>query len=174
MIQNNLTNSQKLIDSNTVSLLIIYASFYYPIGAFIILQLGIPSTPVNIFFRSIVAITSFFLISIMLIKKSHIVLNKIIWLLIMWWIFYSLRIIIDLSRGVKFADYGNEFVYGITFGNILLPIIAVILNKETFNYNFFYKWSFNFILIGSTLILISLLRKSNFMTLEKWKGQKYR
>jgi hypothetical protein len=157
VIQKNLTNSQKLIDSNTVSLLIIYASFYYPIGAFIILQLGIPSTPVNIFFRSIVAITSLFLITIMLIKKSHIVLNKIIWLLIMWWIFYSLRIIIDLSRGVKFADYGNEFVYGITFGNILLPIIAVILNKETFNYNFFYKWSFNFILIGSTLILISLL-----------------
>jgi hypothetical protein len=149
------------------TLMVVYASFYYPLGAFIIIQLGVPSTPVNVGFRAVAAITATLLILFFLLNQhKHLRLNKSLWLLLAWWIYYGARILFDLARGVKFSTYGNEFIYGITYGNIFLPIIAVVLWREYIDLVFFKKWSFIFIFASCVLILIVVLKQAESLNMD--------
>jgi hypothetical protein len=140
------------------TIIMVFGAFYYPIGVLIIVKTGISSTPVNIGFRSITALCSTFLIFIYLINKNKILrLSKSLWIMLAWWLFYGSRIIFDLSRGIKFGDYGNEFVYGITFGNITIPIISAILWRDYLDFTLFKKVSYVFIVIACFSILLVII-----------------
>jgi hypothetical protein len=107
--------------------LIVITCFYYPLAASIITYLGLPSTLTNTVIRAMCSS-----MALILIVKWLIIKNKTrsfaapVWSLILFWIFYSARILFDLNRGIRFGDYPNSYIYGFTFGNILLPVFAIV------------------------------------------------
>jgi hypothetical protein len=124
--------SNKLLSSHVSAKLCLWmlllTCYYYPIGASIVAFSGLSSTPVNIGIRAIFTLVAVYLIFIWVLNENKkLMLNTGLWFLVFFWLLYATRILYDLSQGVKFATYANEFIYGFTFGNILLPMFAIIL-----------------------------------------------
>jgi hypothetical protein len=136
----------------------LFTCFYYPISASFILILNIPSTIVNIFIRAFCAFISLYLIFIWTLNNNKKLKFKYpIWFLLLFWIFYSIRIIYDLNRGIKFGEYENTFVYGFAFGNILLPMLAILLWYKHLKTEKIPKLAFLLFSISNIMILINII-----------------
>lgn len=107
---------------------VLFTAFYYPIGAGFVLLGKLPSTPTNIAIRSVCTVSALYLIALWLLNHRHrLQLQVAVWFVLGFWVMYTLRIFHDLAVGITFASYSTATVVGITFGNILLPVVAVFL-----------------------------------------------
>lgn len=147
--------------------LILLTSFYYPIGATAIIAMGVPSTPVNVGIRAFSATVALFLICIWFFnREKKLLVTKETWVLLAFWIFYSIRIIYDLNRGIRFGGFANSTVYGFAFGNILLPVIAIICWAKHIDIKNLPKYSLMFFAASSVLIFLTMIQKAQGFTFD--------
>jgi O-Antigen ligase len=148
-------NKQKIL-CFTIS----FICFFYPISASLITIFNLPSTPINIFFRSIGTLTCLIFIIFKLNKSNLFSNNQGTWFLVSFWLFYSFRILFDLSNGVRFGEYNNSQVYGFAFGNILVPIISIVLWKIKIDIRVLNTYIYYFVFTSAILILCVILSQN--------------
>lgn len=142
--------------------LILLLCFYYPIAASLISIFNLPSTIVNTIIRAILAGIALILVFFGYIsKKSIFTLNLGQLLLILFWIIYGFRLVYDLQNGITFESYKNYTVYGFAFGNILLPIFAIILWGKNINIKNVSSKLFGLFLIINTGIIFAIYSKTS-------------
>ena len=150
-----------------VVLLAILVAFYYPIGVFFTSQLSLPSTVVNIGIRLLFAIAFAILIFIRLANlDSKFKLPYYLWSVLAFWVFYASRISFDLYRGITFSGYSNWTVVGIGFGNILTPVIAIVLYQKYIKVENLPHLVFKILLLSNVLVLLCFLIQNNGFTPE--------
>ena len=142
--------------------LIVFTSFYYPIGAFFILTLGVPSTPVNITIKAGAAGLALYLIVIALINnKKRLSLLTPVWFIFIFWIGYSIRLLYDMNiADVHFGSKPDSLVYGYAFGNILLPLLALIMWYKHVYLKDVASLIFKFFFVANVLIFIILVQQN--------------
>ena len=142
--------------------LLIFVSFYYPIGAFFILTLGLPSTPINIMIKGCGAFIALYLIFVSLLNsKQKLKLNIPFWIFLLWWVGYTIRLLYDMNiADVHFANKPDSLIYGYTFGNIILPIIAGVFWHKHINIKEIAPLAFKFFLLGNILVFIILIQQN--------------
>lgn len=146
--------------------LAILLTFGFPFVGYISSTLGIPSTPIAIFFRFSLLSLSLFLI-LNGVAKSPIEPTRGIFFLLFFWVIYSIRIIwdisiIDIERRESYTPF---VIYSFAFGNCLMPLVAIALITE----NLDVKKLLNFalvILFFQNLLIFSLLYKEFGISLE--------
>ncbi len=102
--------------------------FCQPVFTAFPIILRIPTEPFSIFFRVIVLLLSLYVIFCFFFtrKNPNFLLSPSFLCLIFFWIFYSVRLVYDISiRGLEYDGGDALFVYSIAFGNQLLPLIAI-------------------------------------------------
>jgi len=150
-----------------VVLLATLVAFYYPIGVFFISQLSLPNTIVNVGIRLVFALGFAILILIRIPKlKLDFKLPHYLWFILGFWVFYASRVSFDLYRGISFAVYSNWTVVGIGFGNILAPLIAVILYKKYIKAENIATFIFWILFVANVLVLTCFLIQNNGFTPE--------
>ncbi len=142
--------------------LLIFVSFYYPIGAFFILTLNVPSTPVNILIKGSCAAVALYLIIVWVLNsKQKLSLKTPIWFIFVWWIGYTIRILYDLQiADVHFGSKPDSLIYGYTFGNILLPITAGVLWYKHINIKEVAPLAYKFFALANILVFIILIQQN--------------
>lgn len=142
--------------------LLIFISFYYPVGAFFIMSVGVPSTPVNILIRGVGAGIALYLVVISLLNnKQRLSLSIPLWFLAFWWFGYTIRLLYDMNiAGVTFASKPNSLIYAFAFGNILLPIIAALLWRKHINIKDIAPIAFKFFVVANLLVFIILVQQN--------------
>ncbi len=125
--------------------------------------LKIPSQAVSVGVRVLI-----FTISILLFFSTRINLNKIkisIFLLIVFWLIYSSKLIYDVSfLQIPFGN-GNRTaidIYSFFFGNALLPCFALIINRKYLNISSLVKWQFVFLLIVNIITVSQVYLRYGF------------
>lgn len=159
MAGNRLTLTDRRM-GRACTLLVAFTCFFYPLAACIIFYLNVPSTPINVGIRAMCAGGATFLIFVWTVRSRTVRLNLATWALLLFWLMYALRLIVDLNRGIQFSVYSEFTVYGFAFGNILLPIIAIALWAKHFDV-FLFRRAVFFILIATNLgMLFALVSQS--------------
>ncbi len=142
--------------------LILLLCFYYPFAASLITIFNLPSTIINITVRAVIILISILLVLFgILLKKSNFKLTYGQLFLIIFWVIYSVRIVFDLQNDVQFLGYNNSYVYGFAFGNILLPILAIIYWGNYINLKNIETILFAIFSISNLLIILSIYLKAN-------------
>ncbi len=140
-------------------LLSLFLIFGFPITTAIPILLQIPSTPVNIAFRFLYLLASFYLILGSTISKNPrtraISLGG--WFLIGFWLVYSIRLIHDVSfQGIVFK--GSAFyTYSFAFGSCLIPMIAVLLTGKNIKHSYILPGITTILLISNLAIIFLVI-----------------
>lgn len=145
--------------------LFLLTCFSYPITAVPIASLGLPSTPINMTLKGIFCGISLFILLICVFRKNE-PLNKVHYVLFLFWLIYSIRLIHDISfAGVKLADgSGNsEFVkntafqvYSFFFLSALIPSLAIIFTARYINLQSLVKHLIFFLVLANVEVAIYL------------------
>jgi O-antigen ligase len=114
-------------------LLTVFTSFYYPITSVFSIIGHYPSTTINIIIRSISTLVALIMIIFWLIDVKKQPLSLPVCALLVFWIIYSSRIIYDMNQGIRLSTYDSTYIYGFTFGNCLIPLIAIVLWAKEIN-----------------------------------------
>jgi len=148
--------------------LVIFTSFYYPIGAFFILTLKVPSTPVNIALKAGAAGAALYLIALALInKRKTLTIPTPVWFILIFWIVYSVRLLYDMNiADVHFGGKPDSLVYGYAFGNILLPLVAMVFWYKFIDIKEFAHLTFKFFFVANLLVFIILLQQNGGFNLD--------
>lgn len=150
-----------------VVLLAVLVAFYYPIGVFFISQLSLPSTVVNVGIRLLFALSFALLILIKLPSLGlGFKLPYYLWFLLAFWLVYSIRIAYDLYSGITFSSYSNWHVVGFAFGNILIPIIALILYKDFLPMRSVSRFLYGILFLANILILYCFIVQNKGLSVE--------
>lgn len=113
--------------SKAASIMIAFL-FCQPVFTSIPIILRVSTEPFSILFRSIVLLLSLYVSVLYFFTRRNprfqVSLSFIC--LILFWVFYSIRLIYDISiRGLTYDGGDALFVYSIAFGNQLFPLIAI-------------------------------------------------
>lgn len=145
-----------------VGWLCVFTAFFYPLSVFLILTMGVPSTPVNVGFRAASAAVSLLAIALWILNPRHrLKLLKPAWFLFIFWFFYTIRLLYDIEiAGVKFGGKPKSLIYGFAFGNILLPLIATTLWIRQIKTDKIIKVIYWFLILANVLTLITLIKQN--------------
>lgn len=150
-----------------VVLLALLVAFYYPIAAFFISQLSLPSTLVNVGIRLLLALAFTFLILIRLPTLNlGFKLPFYLWFVLVFWIVYATRIAYDLYSGITFAIYSNFHVIGFAFGNILIPVLTMILYKKFLSMKSVATFLYGILFIANIMILYCFIVQNKGFSVE--------
>jgi hypothetical protein len=141
-----------------INLFIAVLCYFYPLSAAITTILNLPSSTINGSIRFILFLLSFIFLTYKIFNKRILVIPQRFWLVLIFWFFYSFRILIDLYLfEIRFSDNDNIRVVGFSFGNILFPMIMLIINVESINYKFLSKYIYYLLCIANLLIVFTVI-----------------
>ena len=150
-----------------VVMMTVLVAFYYPIAVFFISQLSLPSTLVNVGIRLLFALSFSVLILIRLPTIGFdFKLPYYLWFVLGFWLVYSIRIAYDLYSGVTFAIYSSFHVIGFAFGNILIPILTMILYKKYLSMKSVATVLYSILFLANVLILYCFLVQNQGFSIE--------
>ena len=145
--------------------LLLLTCFSYPITAVPIASLGLPSTPVNMTLKGIFCGISLFILLICMFRRNE-PLNKVHYVLFLFWLIYSIRLIYDISfAGVKLAaGSGNSElvkntafqVYSFFFLSALIPSLAIIFTARYIKFESLVKHLIFFLVIANVEVAVFL------------------
>ena len=150
--------------------LILFACFGYPVQAMVVLYSGMDSTPINLVFRAIYLIISFYLIFWWLFKQnpfsprnwSKTGINILLIVFFLFWVIYGIRLVYDLEyKGWQLTGYHKYYVYSWAFGCSMIPALAVMVNTKNININRLTRNMLFFILISNLCIATYLMHFYN-------------
>lgn len=130
---------KKLFSQNRLGNLLILniclLAFSYPISAAIPVLLGINSTPINIGLRFTYLVIGLYLVIGSLLHKESINLTIGAWLLLFFWLIYSIRVNYDIhARGIVFGSYSTFKFYTLFYGSGILAATATLLTTKYINF----------------------------------------
>lgn len=150
--------------------LIILNVFSYPITAVFISLSGQPSTPINIFLKTLYFSLALIILFIIYLKEKGKVLRFSIPIFIFYAI-YSLRLIYDISfRNIIFIS--PFFVYAYFFGATLFPILVILFSYKYINYLTLTKYIFYILFLANISILIYVLFFNNASSIYEQLGSR--
>lgn len=118
--------------SNRIIWVIILSCFSYPITSVLFLTFSIPTSFANIVLKGIfLSFYLFCLFTSLTRTKFDLKTNINVWLIILFFSFYSLRLIIDIEIfEIKMAYYSSSYIYIYFFALTLLPVILIVINRK--------------------------------------------
>ena len=134
-------------------------TFSYPITASIPVLLGVDSTPINIGLRLIyLSLTCYLILSTAFYKKPRgLAIGG--WLLLLFWLMYSIRINYDIHvRGIVFGSFSLFKFYTLFYGSGVLTAIATLLTTRHVNLKKLEKYFYNTIVLSNIATVFMVLR----------------
>lgn len=155
--------------------MILFVSFYYPIGAFFILSLGLPSTPVNVLIKASTAGAALYLIIVSVMNdKKQLALLRPIWFIFIFWIGYSIRLLYDINiEGIRFGRKPLSLIYGYAFGNILLPILATVCWHRHLKIEDVAPLAFKIFTVANILVFVILVQQNGGFNIDLFLRRAY-
>jgi oligosaccharide repeat unit polymerase len=81
--------------------------------------------------------------------------------LLFFWFIYAVRIIYDINQGIKLSIYDSTYIYGFTFGNCLIPLIAIIFWAKYIDIFALPKALFIIFILSNIAILSTIIYYNN-------------
>lgn len=151
-----------LFSGSLLSLLIVLICFSYPISSISSLALNVPTTFLNIVYRSIIALFSLYIIIGALLKNNFTIFKATLPIL-MFLLVYLIRIIYDtIIIGIETTHKLIE-IYSFYLGNIFLPFIAIILSFKYLNKEKLVRLSFFTLALSNVFIIITYFNQINWV-----------
>jgi O-antigen ligase len=145
-----------------LSIMIVLLCFSYPISSISSLILNVPTTFLNIIYRSVIALIALYIIFSSLIKNNFTLLKRALAMLL-FLLIYLIRIIYDtLIIGIETTHKLVE-IYSFYIGNICLPFLAIILAFKYLDKDKFVKISLYTLFVSNAFILVAYLNQINWI-----------
>jgi hypothetical protein len=145
---------------------IVLLAFGYYLSAPIAILLDVDSRPINIVYRALVVLCFLLPFIFSPLIKQKLSTPEI--LLYFFWLFYMLRIAVDIHvYGISYntgftKGLTTSFIYLLTLFNIVLPLITVFRYRSLMNYDRVYRYSIWFLSFCVLLVLFSILTSQQF------------
>jgi hypothetical protein len=132
---------------------VILSCFSYPITAVLIAFLKLPSNSINIGLKFIYLVI--YLIALIIgFKKSNGRVPKTTLFILIFFLIYSFRLIVDNSiLGIHFIGGGPFYVYSYYFGATLIPALAIVFGIKYISYKKLFSGLFFTLLLAGICIL---------------------
>lgn len=141
--------------------MIVLLCFFYPISAISSLILGIPTTFVNVIYRSLIAGIAAYIILISIIKFNFTLL-KIALPMLFFMFFYLVRIFYDTLIEQIATTHSLLEIFSFYLGNICLPFLAIVLSHRCLNQEKLVKRSYFVLALSNIFILVAYLNQLNW------------
>lgn len=139
--------------------LFLLLAFGYPIPACLSVLLNMPSTPINIAVRACYLGISIYIILISILKKEKLTISRDALPLLIFYTLYSIRILFDTQILRIEVDIPYFDVYSFAFGNIFLPMIAIMLSFKYVSLEKILKNTFFLLLLDNCLMIYLYLNQ---------------
>jgi hypothetical protein len=137
----------------------------------IILQTGLNSGLSNIFLKSSYTFLTLIIISLS-VKKHGFFTHKSVIPIIIFFLFYSIRLFIDVSlRKIEMLAYSGSYVYSYYFGATLIPCLAIFLSYKSIDLEKIFKISFYFLVLSNLLFFFHMLMSGEKGIVEMFAGR---
>ncbi len=130
--------------------------FAYPLSSLLSLWININSTLVNIIYRTIILFSSLFIISYISLKKE-LKINRKSYPLLFFLFIYLIRIIYDTLIARIDTTHTILEIYSFFIGNIIFPIIAILIAFKYVNFESFVKFSISTLFFSNIFMLLTYL-----------------
>jgi O-antigen ligase len=144
------------------SLMFVFLCFAYPISAVSSLIMGLPSTLVNVSYRGFVLFIAFYVILVSCLFY-RIVINKGVIPLILFLVFYLLRIFWDTVVLQVTTFHTLTEIYSFYLGGIFFPVIAIIFAFKYIDPKKVFFQIFCVLFITNSLMLFYYLSQRGFV-----------
>lgn len=159
MVLNRASNS---FLGNIASWVFVLLCFGYPMPAILSVFLGVPSTPINIIYRSICLALSLGVIVFLLLSNQQ-KISKASMPLLLFLFIYLFRIIWDTTIVKVKLNYGLLEVYSFYIGCIIIPIVTVLLSFKYINLKKTVLRIFYILCIDNILLLFCYLSQNGWI-----------
>jgi hypothetical protein len=169
MILNNRIRSLKI--EWLIALAFSLGTFSYPITAVLILALSLPTSISNIILKLLYSIIYLYIIYYS-VKRIKIRINLFALPLLLFFLVYSIRLIVDVSfRDIVFASGSKFYVYSYYFGATVLPCIMLILSNSFLDPKKIYDSLFYTAILSNLLLFWYIFSSGTSSYLEMLAGR---
>ena len=145
-----------------LSIMIVLLCFSYPISSITSLILNVPTTFLNIIYRSLITLIAVYIIFASLLKNNFTLLKRALGMLF-FLLIYLIRIVYDtLIVGIETTHKLVE-IYSFYIGNICLPFLAIILAFKYLDKEKFIKISLYTLFVSNVFILVAYFNQLNWV-----------
>lgn len=135
--------------------------FAYPISAVLSNLIGVPSTPVNAFYRAIIMLSSIYVI-IVAASFNYMTVNNHAMPLIIFLLLYLIRILWDLLVAGVQSDEAIFTIFSYYLGSVIFPVFAILVAFKFINIRNTILRALYILLISNVLLLFSYLSQNGW------------